>query len=80
MRTRLRSISRFAIEPSIEVDHGVDAEHGPRRPNRGGDSARLAQSVLRDDFLGRPGFPLVDVGGAHFECDAELLEDRAALR
>ena len=62
---------------AVQSDHRVDAQHEsagprPRRP-------RLAQRVLprRPPRLARP--PLVDVGGAHLERNAELLEDRRAV-
>ena len=70
---------RLYIDIAVQCDDRVDAEDRlPRALQRS--RARLAQRVLPRDLDRVAGGELLDVDRERLEGDAELLEDRAALR
>ncbi len=75
----LRS-GRLSVDPALQVDGGVDSEHGPLV--RFADRARLAGGVIthEGDGVGVGRVVLLVVGLCKLERDPQLLEDRAALR
>lgn len=75
--SRVVLVARLAVDAAAERDEGVDAEDRPTSLRDGGS---LPVRVLERDVERRALADLLDVGRTSLEGDAELFEDRPALR
>ena len=77
---RVRRVPRLAEQLTVERDERVDTEDEAARGQARSDRDRLAPRVLEGDSPGHAGPELLDGRRPHLVGDAQLREDRGALR